>query len=45
MDAEGKEIATHKFNNMELPVTMNPSDYGTIRGSTPFSSFVRYFVA
>ena len=45
MDTEGKEVATHRFNNMELPVTMDPANYGTIEGSTTFPTFVRYFVA
>jgi hypothetical protein len=45
MDIEGKEVATHGFNNMQLPITMNPSDYGTIEGSTTFPTFIRYFVA
>lgn len=29
---------------MNLPVSMNPSDYGLIKGTTSFESFTRYFV-
>src|ERR1700735_3116453 len=29
-DIENKEVGWHRFNNMNLPITMNPSDYGQI---------------
>jgi DNA polymerase family B len=29
-DLSDKTITTHRFNNMNLPITMNPADYGTI---------------
>jgi hypothetical protein len=29
---------------MNLPVSMNPSDYGVIKGTTSFDTFTRYFV-
>lgn len=27
---DNKELTVHNFNNMNLPISMNPSDYGTI---------------
>jgi len=29
-DLSNKSLCTHTFNNMVLPITMNPSEYGTI---------------
>ena len=29
-DLTNKSSTTHRFNNMNLPISMNPSDYGTI---------------
>jgi hypothetical protein len=35
---------THRFNNMNLPVSMTPSDYGTIIATTQHELFTRYIV-
>jgi len=45
-DVSDKSLATHRFNNMNLPISMKPSDYGTVIGSTLFEleNFTRYFV-
>jgi len=43
-DVSDKSLATHRFNNMNLPISMNPSDYGTVIGTTNFETFTRYFV-
>jgi hypothetical protein len=43
-DLTDKESSTHRFNNYNIPISMNPADYGTIRGSSAFESLVRYFV-
>jgi len=45
-DLTSKSTTTHRFNNMNLPISMNPSDYGTIIGTTLFEleNFTRYFV-
>jgi len=29
-DLSDKSLTTHRFNNLNLPITMNPSDYGTV---------------
>ena len=39
-----KDLSFHEFNKIKLPVTMNPSDYGTIRGKTQIGDNTRYFV-
>jgi hypothetical protein len=44
LDTQGKEIHTHRFNNMNLPISMDPADYGTIIATTHFPSFIRYIV-
>jgi hypothetical protein len=43
-DISDEKITFHRFNNMELPVSMNLEDFGTIRGSTKFDTFTRYFI-
>jgi len=43
-DLSDKEIKFHEFNKLILPLSMNPSDYGTIRGKTPIGDNIRYFV-
>ena len=45
MDIEGKEVVSHRFNNMELPITMDPANYGTIEATTTFPTFIRYIVS
>jgi hypothetical protein len=43
-DVTSKSLTSHRFYNLNLPISMNPSDYGTIRGTTLFDTFTRYFV-
>jgi hypothetical protein len=43
-DLSDKEIPFHEFNKISLPVSMNPSDYGTIRGESLNYENTRYFV-
>jgi len=43
-DLSDKETTFHEFNKIKLPVSMNPSDYGTIRGKTKIDDNIRYFV-
>jgi hypothetical protein len=43
-DVSDKSLATHRFNNMNLPISMVPSDYGLIRSTTIFETFTRYIV-
>ena len=43
-DVVHNQVSFHRFNNMELPVTMKLEEYGIIRGSTQFDTFTRYFV-
>ena len=43
-DLTDKDITFHEFNKIRLPVSMNPSDYGTIRGETQLEDSIRYFV-
>ena len=33
-DLSEKDATFHEFNKIKLPISMNPSDYGTIRGKT-----------
>jgi hypothetical protein len=44
LDLTSKSVTTHRFNNMNLPTSMNPNDYGTVRGSSLLGLFTRYFV-
>jgi len=43
-DLSDKETTFHEFNKISLPVSMDPSNYGTIRGKTQLESNIRYFV-
>lgn len=44
-DLSNKELKCHRFNNMTLPVTMNPEEYGKVLGIvTSFEGFSRYFI-
>jgi len=43
-DLSEKETTFHDFNKIKLPISMNPSDYGTIRGQTKIEGYSRYFV-
>jgi len=43
-DLNDKDITFHEFNKIRLPVSMNPSDYGTIRGESLLEDSIRYFV-
>ena len=33
-DISDKELTSHRFNNMELPISMDPSEYGLIRSTS-----------
>lgn len=44
-DMSDKEIPFHEFNKIKLPVSMDPADYGIIRGKTQIDGGTRYFVA
>lgn len=35
-------VQTHRFNNMHLPISMNPSDYGTIISKSVTENFIRF---
>jgi hypothetical protein len=41
---EDKSLTRHIFNNYRLPISMNPSDYGLVRSSSTFDSFIRFIV-
>ena len=43
-DLSDKETTFHEFNKIKLPVSMDPANYGTIRGKTQLDGFIRYFV-
>jgi len=43
-DISDKDITFHEFNKIKLPVSMNPADYGTIRGETLMGDLTRYFI-
>jgi hypothetical protein len=43
-DITDKNITFHEFNKVNLPVSMDPSDYGTIRGKSQIDLYTRYFV-
>jgi len=43
-DLTENDKSFHEFNKMKLPVSMNPKDYGTIRGKSLLGDFIRYFV-
>jgi hypothetical protein len=39
-----KVSTTHRFNNMNLPLTMNPSEYGKILAQIAIEGFTRFIV-
>jgi len=41
---EYKTSASHRFNNMQLPITMNPAEYGEITNIGFYETFTRYSV-
>ncbi len=41
---EDKSLTTHRFNNMNLPITMDPSEYGKVILSNTVESMIRYIV-
>jgi len=41
---KGPIMTTHRFNNLNLPITMTPSEYGEIRSTQQQESFTRYIV-
>jgi hypothetical protein len=43
-DLSDKEIPFHEFNKISLPVSMDPANYGSIRGKTQIDEDTRYFV-
>jgi hypothetical protein len=43
-DLSDKEITFHEFNKIKLPISMDPANYGTIRGKTKIDGNTRYFV-
>src|SRR5258705_2698373 len=43
-DISDKSLTTHTFNNLSLPITMTPSDYGLIISTSTFETFIRYIV-
>jgi hypothetical protein len=38
------KVTKHNFNNISLPLSMNPADYGEIRGTFNIEGGIRYFV-
>jgi hypothetical protein len=38
------DLSWHRFNNMNLPISMEPSEYGEIRGVERLAECLRYFV-
>jgi DNA polymerase type B, organellar and viral len=38
------KVNKHNFNNIPLPLSMNPNDYGEIRGTFNIKGGVRYFI-
>jgi len=43
-DLTNKELPFHNFNKINLPISMNPSDYGDIRSKTEIDGIIRYIV-
>lgn len=41
-DLTDKTVSTHNFNNMKLPVSMNPNDYGNLINKSDHEGFTRY---
>lgn len=42
-----KELTIHRFNNMNLPITMDPYLYGKVlnKGTSPLEGYIRYTVS
>jgi hypothetical protein len=43
-DVSDTKTAFHRFNNLILPISMNPEDYGIVLATTEFKTFTRYIV-
>jgi hypothetical protein len=43
-DTSDKELQWHRFNNMNLPITMKPKEYGRIVSTQVFNDYVTYIV-
>lgn len=43
-DLTNKELPFHSFNKIKLPISMNPSDYGSIRSKIQMDGIIRYIV-
>lgn len=43
-DLSDKSIPFHEFNKIKLPISMNPSDYGTILANTIIDNITRIIV-
>ena len=44
-DLSDKKVnVSHRFNNYNLPISMNPTDYGTILAKELFDTYTRYIV-
>jgi hypothetical protein len=43
-DVEDKELKIHRFNNINLPVTMDPYKYGDVRSKQTLVNCTRYIV-
>jgi len=43
-DLTDKSITTYRFNNINLPITMDPAKYGTVLTKEFIGSFTRYIV-
>jgi hypothetical protein len=44
-DNVDQTITTHRFNNKNIPISMDPNDYGKILVSNTVDSFTRYIVS
>jgi hypothetical protein len=44
LNTDDVKVKTHRFNNMNLPITMIPSEYGEIRSIQNTASYTRYIV-
>jgi hypothetical protein len=43
-DIDNKKVGWHKFNNMNLPITMNPQEYGQIIATEKGIDTIKYIV-
>lgn len=43
-DVSDTKLTFHRFNNYELPISMNVYDFGNVIATTAFESFTRYIV-